>query len=294
MKKNEVFEKIQFKILELMKTSGANWTKSWISSGLPINVITDKSYRGINTFWLSIQEFHTNDWATFKQWSSKGYKIKKGSKATPIIFCESKQKKEKWLSDRELKNYRKSGILPYYWLWKTYMVFNGDQIEDYISTSQNQNFEEKLTISKVKDVSIFIDNTSVNIIPSNNSAYYSSIVDEIGMPSIKSFNTDIDYFSTLLHELTHWTGHKARCDRDQSGTFGSANYAKEELIAEIGSAFLCQILGISKRIRKDHAQYLNHWISLIEEDSKIMITAFSKAQKAVDFVQNLQDNKKVA
>ena len=114
------------------------------------------------------------------------------------------------------------------------------------------------------------------------------------MPAMKAFNTDIDYFSTLLHELTHWTGHKSRCEREQSGSWGNPNYAKEELVAEIGSAFLCQLLGVEKQVRKDHAQYLNNWISIIQDDKKAMISAFSQAQKAVDFLQNLQDNRKVA
>lgn len=108
------------------------------------------------------------------------------------------------------------------------------------------------------------------------------------MPSIDSFFTDTAYYSTLLHELTHWTGHPSREDRDLSGGFGSEKYAREELIAEIGSAFLSQILNIEKVIRDDHAKYLNNWIKVIKEDQNALKTAFSKAQKSVNFLRSLQ------
>jgi len=108
------------------------------------------------------------------------------------------------------------------------------------------------------------------------------------MPSLEMFDTDVDYFSTLLHELTHWTGHKDRCDRDQANKFGTEEYAKEELVAEVGSAFLCRILGIEKTVREDHAKYLNNWIKIIQDDSKAMVKAFSQAQKSIDFLEKLQ------
>lgn len=292
MKTQEILEQIQDKIVDLMKTEGTDWHKPWTSKPAPINHLTKKPYRGMNNFWLSVQDHKSYEWGTFKQWSEKGYQIKKGSKATRVVFCELKEKKEEWLKDDELILYKATGKLPKYFLWKNYAVFNGDQVEDFISTIPVNTHSTELTQNKKKDVEFFIANTEAVINYGQNSAFYSPLSDHIGMPSLEMFDTDVDYFSTLLHELTHWTGHKDRCDRDQTNGFGTTEYAKEELVAEVGSAFLCRILGVEKTVRKDHAKYLNSWIEIIQDESKAMVRAFSQAQKAVDFLEQLQLEKK--
>ena len=119
--------------------------------------------------------------------------------------------------------------------------------------------------------------------------YYAPLSDYIAMPDKETFFTDTAYYSTLLHELTHWTGHKSRLNRDQSGSFGSEDYAKEELIAEIGSAFLCQMQGVEKTVRADHAQYLNNWMTMISENDNALSSAFSQAQKAVDYLEEISN-----
>ena len=135
----------------------------------------------------------------------------------------------------------------------------------------------------------FVFNTRARIKTGGARCFYSPAEDYIGMPDIKAFNSDVAYYSTLLHELTHWTGSDKRMKRDMSGGMNSESYAKEELVAEIGSAFLSNSLNIEKTVREDHAQYLNNWISVIQNDEKAMITAFSQAQKAVDFLYKLQE-----
>ena len=292
MKTQEILEQIQDKIVDLMKTEGTDWHKPWTSKPAPINHISKKPYRGMNNFWLSVQDFRSHEWATFKQWSEKGYQIKKGSKASRVVFCEVKDKKPEWLKDDELALYKATGKLPKYFLWKNYAVFNGDQVEDFVSTMPVNTHSTELTEAKKKDIEFFIANTKAVIDYGQNSAFYSPLTDHIGMPSLEMFDTDVDYFSTLLHELTHWTGHKDRCDRDQTNRFGTIEYAKEELVAEVGSAFLCRILGVEKTVRKDHAKYLNNWIEIIQDESKAMVRAFSQAQKAIDYLEQLQLEKK--
>jgi len=292
MKNQEIFNQIQEKIIHLMKTEGTDWHKPWTSKGRPINYITKKPYRGMNHFWLSVQEFSTNEWATYKQWSEKDYQVKKGSKATKVVFCEVKEKKAEWLKDKELEQYQITGKLPKYFLWKNFSVFNGDQIEGFVSENKNTKHALELDERKVKDIEFFIANTQAVINKGQDFAFYSPITDHIGVPNLEQFDTDSDYYSTLLHELTHWTGHKDRCNRDQTGRYGTEDYAKEELVAEVGSAFLCQLLQIEKTVRNDHAKYLNSWIELIQDESRAMITAFSQAQKAIDFLEQSQLQKK--
>ena len=287
MKKNEVFKKIQTKILELMETEGTNWTKSWLGCGRPTNAITKRQYRGMNHFWLAVQGFTSNEWATFKQWSNAGHKVKKGSTASHVVFCEVKDKKEEWLNDNERAEFLKTGKLPKYWLWKVFPVFNADQIDGYVSDNIVENQKTELTIDEASEIQSFIDNCNAEITHGGDVACYIPSSDKINMPEMKSFFSDVDYFSTLLHELTHWTREEGRTNRQDK----DLEYAQEELVAEIGSAFLCQLLGVEKTVRPDHAQYLNAWKERIADSEKAMISAFSDAQKAVDFLTNLQEKK---
>jgi antirestriction protein ArdC len=287
MKTQEILEQVQEKIIDLMQKEGTDWHKSWTSKPAPINHISKKPYRGMNNFWLSVQDFKSHEWATFKQWSEKGYQIKKGSKASRVVFCEVKEKKKEWLKDSELAQYQATGKLPKYFLWKNYAVFNGDQVEDFVSDIILNDHSVELTESKSKSVDLFVANTEAKIFHDESQAFYSPIRDYIGMPNKTDFDTDVDYYSTLLHELTHWTGHKSRCNRDLQND-SIRDYAKEELVAEVGSAFLCRILGVEKTVRENHAKYLNSWISLIKEDSKAMVRAFSQAQKSIDFLEKQQ------
>ena len=286
MKKAEAFQLIRERVLELMTTEGSNWTKSWITNGTPCNFITKKPYRGMNHFWLAIQGFKSNEWGTQKAWKSKGYRFKKGSKASFIVFCERKPKKKEWLEGRELEAYNATGILPKYFIWNVYNVFNADQIEGYESTDVVKNQATELTVEEVMNVDSFIQQTGAKI-TEHPQPHYKPSTDTIGIPNIKAFTSDVDYYSTLLHELTHWTGHSSRCDRLKGSMFGTEEYAKEELVAEIGSAFLCQLHGVEKTVRADHAQYLNNWMEIISESDNALSSAFSQAQKAVDFLDSL-------
>lgn len=293
MKKQEAFEKIKTRVLELMETEGSNWTKSWISNQRPINFHTRKHYRGMNHFWLAVQDqFKSCEWGTFKQWSDQGYRIKKGSKACFVVFCEIREKKQEWLEGKELDKYNSTGKLPTFFFWKVYNVFNAEQIEGY-DIPVAPEYKEELTQDDADRVNDFISECGPRVhFGFSDTPCYDAYADAIHMPEKDAFFSDVDYYSTLLHELTHWTGHKSRLDRDLDNSYGTEEYAKEELIAEIGSAFLCQLQGVEKTVRADHAQYLNSWMKIIRDDENALSSAFSKAQKAVDYLDSLA-NKKV-
>ena len=282
---------MQANIIKLMKTEGDNWTKSWVEVGLPMNMKTKKHYKGGNVFNLNFEviknEWKCNQWATFKQWSDMGYKIKKGSKGSQVYYWELREKKVSWLTEGEKAKYLATKKLPTYLLQKFAFVFNGVQIEDFKFEAIKLH-KTKLDQNDVIMIEKFIENTGAHIVHgSQDGAYYDRFMDFITMPDKKDFFTDVDYFSTKLHELTHWSMTKDRTNRVAEGL----DYATEELVAEIGSAFLCAHLGISKTPRKDHAKYLNAWIQKIEESEKAMTKAFSLAQKAMDCLIVLQEKK---
>ena len=140
----------------------------------------------------------------------------------------------------------------------------------------------------------FVENTKADI-QVNNKAFYSPSEDFIGMPPKEDFKGDKEntkeqyYYSTLLHELTHWTGHNSRCNRDLQNRFGSKAYAMEELVAEIGSAFLCSHLGITKTPTPNHGRYLNNWLEVLKEDKKSIFKAFSLSKTSSEYLLSLDE-----
>jgi len=297
--KPNVMKDMQANIIKLMQTEGDNWTKSWVEVGLPRNVKTKKNYRGGNLFHLNFvvqdNKWKSNEWGTFKQWNDLGYKIKKGSKGSSVYYWELREKKLAWLTEGEKAKYQATKKLPTYLLQRFATVFNGVQIEDY-DFAPIKKHKTELDQNDIIMIEKFIENTGARIIHgTDNGAFYvkpikgmgsdmSSISDYIHLPNKEDFFTDLDYYCTKLHELTHWTMTKERTDRVAE----KLDYATEELVAEIGSAFLCAYLGISKTPRKDHAKYLNAWIERIQDSEKALTKAFTLAQKSLDFLIEMQ------
>ena len=188
------------------------------------------------------------------------------------------------MTEGEKAKYLATKKLPTYLLQKFAFVFNGVQIEDFKFEAIKQH-KTKLDQNDVIMIEKFIENTGAHIVHgSQDGAYYDRFMDFITMPDKTDFFTDLDYYSTKLHELTHWSMTKDRTDRVAEGL----DYATEELVAEIGSAFLCAHLGISKTPRKDHAKYLNAWIQKIEDSEKALTKAFTLAQKSLDCLIEMQ------
>ena len=267
------------RIVDLMEREGTNWVKPWISTAAAHNVVSKKAYRGMNTFWLGLSayenDYTSNEWATFKQWNELGATINKGEKATDIFFFNRIVKK-----DEETGKDKSIGLCKYL------TVFNANQVSGYQSPVKAS--KSAFSISAVDN---YVANTGADISHGKDSAFFSPVADFIGMPNKTDFESVEGYYSTLLHELTHWTGHSSRLDRNMSTLKSDEEYAKEELVAECGSALLCTLLGVTREPTPNHAKYLNAWISRIKDNPKTIFTAMSKAQKAIDFLGEFQCKK---
>ncbi len=285
--KKDRYQIITDTVIEQMENLGSDWMKSWSTNAMSghHNVISKKAYQGTNTFLTAISSFkngfQSNQWGTYRQWQSKGYSVKKGSKGTDIIFFDKIK-----IEDKETEQERFVPIL------KGFSIFNADQIEDYWSGSA---IPEKPTF-KHEQTEQLVTNSKAIIKHGGSRAFYTSEADFIQMPHKTDFQ-DIDgstamenYYSTLLHELTHWTGHTSRLDRKLANKFGSNAYAFEELVAEIGSVFLTAMLGIEKQPQPNHAKYLNGWLEVLKQDKRAMVKAFGLAQKASDYILAYQDS----
>tara|TARA_R100001594_G_C4037431_1_gene262517 strand:- start:959 stop:1831 length:873 start_codon:yes stop_codon:yes gene_type:complete len=272
-------------ITNQMLEHGSDWTKCWTTTGkgLPINATTKNAYRGFNVWRLltAIAEhgFTSNEFVTYKQAKQSGGSVLKGSTGTKIMFFS------RTVVDDKDKPEEKKAV----GFWKVYTVFNLDQTEGLDHLVEVIEVPDKA--STIDNVQEFIDNCQAVIKFGGDRAFYSPGHDHIQMPNIDRFEDSYGYYATMLHELVHWTMKENRSDRPNSSSH--SEYAFEELVAETGSALLCVMLGIESEPRPDHAKYLNSWIKAIKDNPKVIQQAFSKSQKAIDYLYSLQDQEEV-
>jgi len=231
-------------------------------------------------------------WGTYKQWTAAGGVVPKG--ATTIFFWKPLMIDEKDASGKVIKDAQGNKKQKKIFMLKTYSVWNKDQI-----TGLEDDDQPVVPVSAdpefyADEVEAFINNTGAVVKHGGGQAYYRPATDHIQMPAKADFQgTDTStaeecYYSTLLHELVHWTGSNGRIDRTKGKMFGDKDYAFEELVAETGSAILSVQLGVSVEPRADHAKYLNSWKKALTDNPKAIFSAFTQAYKAVDFLNDLQ------
>lgn len=293
---SNIIKEVQEQVLADMDKFGTNWDKPWLdvmSKSFPMNFATKKHYTGFNIFWLSLASYKKgyvhNAWATYKQWTKLGGKVKKAEKSTRVFYWELKKYEDKNSLDTNGDPEIKSR-----WFLKIWNVFNIYQV-DGVELPKPKLTNKVNPITKVEQ---FIKNTKAEVQIGGTRACYSPVLDYINMPSMEYFkNTktataSAHWYSTLLHELVHWTGHDSRCKRNFKKGYMSKEYAMEELVAETGSAILSVMLGVVKQPTPDHAKYLNCWKQIIQNNPKAIFTAFSKSTQAIDFLNNLQPKEK--
>jgi antirestriction protein ArdC len=253
------------------------WRKPWIS-GEPVNFITRKPYRGINPFILISSGFSCPYWVSFKQAKGKDGRIKKGEKGFPVVFW-------KWIEIRDPESESGKKRVPFL---RYYTVFNLEQTEGIeIPKPQTRDFHP---IEKAEKVIQEMPHAPV-IEHNEPRAYYQPSDDVVNLPKANLFDSDEEYYSTLFHELTHSTGHSSRLDRDEIlkiSPFGSHDYSKEELVAEMGSAFLCGHCGIEPAVIENQAAYIQNWLKKLQSNKKWLVYSAARAQKAIDFILGIK------
>lgn len=290
--KVDTYEIITNQILSKLKQGVIPWKRVWNPNRIPENPITNRKYRGLNSLILSFEGRDCPFYATYKQIVSKGGTVKKGTKGIPLMYWNMhvpKEYKNKGLTEEQLKQHQ----IPFL---KYFTVFNledteGIEIPDYSNKAIDFQPIEKCE-SVVKEWE-----GCPEIKHSGDKAFYRPIEDIVYMPNQDTFKSKELYYSTLFHELAHSTGHKARLNRDLSHKFGSKEYAKEELIAELASAFICSDLGIDNSNTNDinmldnTTAYIQSWIQVLSDDNKMLIQASSKARKAADMILSVKNEK---
>lgn len=285
MKREKYLNTIVKSFIDSLDEHGTDWQKGWLttrkgSSFLPVNGTTGREYTGANVFYLmavgAANGFESNRWATYKQWQEAGKQVSKGQHSTADVcrfvqgVYEDKQGEEKFYNSM-----------------KFFPVFNEEQLEGYERDEQPVKDNEVIQSSSADS---FIDNLGADLRYGGDRAFYVPSKDYINIPDQWKFKDTRDatatqnYYSTLLHEHIHWTGHSSRLDRDMKGSSFSSSYAYEELVAELGSVLLSLQLGLTQQPTPDHAKYINGWKKGLKDSPKLLLKAMSEAQKATDWM----------
>ena len=268
------YDRITERIVALLEQGTVPWHKPWsVKTGLPRNYVTQKPYRGINVFLLMSMGYESPHWLTVRQANLLGGSVKKGEKSCPVVFW-----KQLKIEDKEKEEQKKIPLL------RLYHVFNVAQCEGLKNTPMTE--DTSIVVTKPGEIVAQMPQAPI-IKHGMAQAFYSPADDYVGMPDMKRFDRESGYYATLFHELVHSTGHEKRLKRQsitERNRYGSDPYCKEELVAELGSAFLCGYSDIVDRTIDSSAAYLENWLTQLKNDKTLIVSAAAQAQKAADFI----------
>jgi len=274
-----IYQIVNEKIVEQLRKGVIPWRMPWKQAGVPSNFISKKAYRGINVFLLACQGYTSPYWLSFKQCQAKGGQVRKGEKATLVIYWKILEKKEAGRAGDGATVVKKIPLLRYY------QVFNVEQCEGLTVPAVDEGKLEFEPIGLAEAVADgYLDKPELQ--SKENQAYYAPSLDIVNMPKKENFKSVSGYYASLFHELVHSTGHVDRLAREgvaQSAGFGSERYSKEELVAEFGASFLCGLCGIESEL-ENSASYISGWMQKIAENEKWLVTSATQAQKAVEYM----------
>lgn len=281
----DLYSTVTATILAELEAGAAPWVKPWsggsFAANMPHNATTNRAYSGVNVIllWMAQQSgaYPVGRWLTFKQAIDAGGNVRKGEKGTTIVFVSAIERTEENAAGEE-----ESRRIPFL---KRYTVFNVAQCDNLPAKVMQGEAVPQNAGDRCDLADEFLAATGARIQEGTGEAYYVPGRDFISLPAFPAFKSADHFYGTAFHELGHWTGHKARLDRDFSGRFGDKAYAAEELVAELTAAFLCAEFGFDGELR--HAGYIGTWIALLKSDSRAFFTAAAKAQKAADYLRGL-------
>jgi antirestriction protein ArdC len=272
--RTDAYQVITDKIIAALEAGTSPWSKSWgPTGGTPLRS-NGKPYQGINVWLLALSGHGGRHWFTYNQAKELGAQVRGGETGTQIVFFKPLKVEDKVTGTEK--------TIP---LIRLYTVFNQCQIDGlpakFDAPEAVRNAEERDAAAQA-----FFDAVGFDTRHGGDRAFYIPSKDYVQMPAFEAFDDAEAYYATLAHEYAHMTGHEDRLDRNLKQDNGTKDHAKEELVAEMGAAFICGALGLSAEPREDHASYLASWLRVLKADNKAIVKAASAAQKAADFVLN--------
>ncbi|WP_037478469.1 ArdC family protein [Sphingomonas sp. PAMC 26617] len=279
-----LYAEVTSRVIAELEAGRLPWVQPWDAAScgctMPHNAGTGRRYSGINVLipWAAVIEgrYTSQRWFTYRQAQAAGGNVRKGERGTTVCYADRfTPKDEQTRAQDEDRDARQIAFL------KRFTVFNVDQCEG-LPDALTSAAQVRATTDILPQVRALIEASGADFRIGGGEAYYSPGGDFVAVPPQAVFVQPINWYRTALHELGHWTGHRSRLDRDQRGGFGSADYAREELVAEMASAFACASLSIQPTVR--HADYIGSWLAVLREDDKAIFRAASAASKAADYL----------
>lgn len=285
--KKDIYQTITNRIIADLEKGVRPWMKPWsVANGagrisLPLRA-NGIPYRGINILMLWSQAiekgYASPHWMTFKQAKELGAFVRKGEQASEVVYASTLSRTE---TDAHTGEESERNI-PFL---KSYAVFNAEQIDGLPETFLSLPAKTLDPMQRIERAEAFVRATGADIRHGGGKAYYHVAEDRVQMPLFETFVDAESYYATVAHELTHWTRHKTRLDREFGRKrWGDEGYATEELVAELGAAFLCADLELTPEVRDDHASYIANWLTVLKNDKRAIFTAAGYAQKAADYL----------
>jgi antirestriction protein ArdC len=284
----DVYARVTERIVADLEQGVRPWQKPWNTAHTAGRITrplrhNGTPYRGVNVLLLWGEATENNYtapiWMTYRQAGELGAHVRKGEHGALVVFADRFTK-----SETDDKGEAIEREIPF---MKGYTVFNVEQIEGLPAPYYAKDVDPREPVARIEQAEAFFAATGVAIRHGGDRAFYAPSADRIQMPPRESFRDAESYAATLAHELIHATAHPSRCARELGKRFGDRAYAAEELIAEMGSAFLCADLRITPEVREDHAQYLGHWLAVLKSDRRAIFTAAAQAQRAADYLHSL-------
>jgi len=288
--RQDIYTRITGQIVASLEKGVRPWIKPWrgenaagrISRPLRHNGMP---YSGINILMLwaaSVEHgFGSPSWMTFKQAADLNARVRKGEKGSLVVYSNTFTRTEEDAEGKEVEH-----EIPFL---KGYTVFNFEQIEGLPEHFYVKPEPKFTAVDRIDNAEAFFAATHADIRYRGGRAYYAQELDYIQLPPIESFRDAESFYATLAHETTHWTKHPSRVERDFGRkSWGDEGYAREELVAELGAAFLCADLELTPEVREDHAAYIATWLTVLKNDNRALFQAAAHAQRAVDFLHKLQ------
>jgi antirestriction protein ArdC len=289
--KTDIYQKITNQIVSALENDVRPWQQPWNaehSAGRITRPLRGNglAYKGINVLmlWAAAMDkgYAAPIWMTYKQASELKANVRKGERGSQVVYADKIVRTETDSATGE----EAERAIPFL---KGYIVFNVEQIDGLPERFYARPAPRLTTIERIERAEMFLANTGANVVHGGSRACYVPSTDNIHMPCIDFFRDAESYYATRAHETTHWTRHKSRIDREFGRKrFGDEGYAMEELVAELGSAFLSADLDLTPEVREDHASYIASWLKVLKGDKRAIFTAASHAQRAADYLHELQ------
>ena len=292
--KVDIYSKVTDRIIADLEEGVATWRKPWkdgaYTKAMPLRH-NGIPYTGVNVLILwseTVDKGYTSPhWFTYRQAQAIKGQVRKGQHGTTIVYASTFTKDEQKDNGETVEKTIR--------FLKTYSVFNANQIDGLPAQYDvTEKANETPGNNRIACAEVFVLGTGATIYNQGSRAYYSPTADTITLPQFDDFVDGEAYYATALHELTHWSGAELRLDRQLTGRQNEPEYAREELVAELASTFLCAELGIESEPREDHAQYLAYWLAILKSDKRAIFQASTHAQRAADFLKGLQPKKATA